>query len=113
MSLHRERVNWLQLLAKQPTPKQHKIVKNCNLKFIKDLHKLIKYIACDKKLQLSSKHKEFLKKHSTFLRNFLEVRSYKKKRENLLRKVNGGFLSFLIPAIVSIASSVIPALLEK
>ena len=35
------------------------------------------------------------------------------KRENLLKKVNGGFLGLLIPTMVSIVSPVIPALLEK
>ena len=113
MSVQRERTKWMQLLVKKAPPVQYEIVRTCSLDFIRDLHKLIKYIAYDKNLEISPKYKTFLKKHRTFLLNFLGTRSCKKKRENLLRKVNGGFLSLLIPAIVSIAGSVIPALLDK
>ena len=113
MSVQTERANWMQLLAKKPPPVQYEIIQTCHLDLIRDLHKLIKYIAYDKKLDIPTKHKTFFKKHRTFLLNFLSTRSCKKKRENLLRKVNGGFFGLLIPTIVSIASSVIPALLEK
>ena len=113
MSLQREQADWLQLLAAQPPPTQYAIVKNCNLDFIRDLNKLIKYVAYDKNLEIPSKHKVFLTKHRTFLIDFVNTRSCKMKRENLLKKVNGGFLGLLIPTMVSIVSSVIPALLEK
>ena len=51
MSLQREQADWLQLLAAQPPPTQYAIVKNCNLDFIRDLNKLIKYVAYDKKFR--------------------------------------------------------------
>ena len=105
MSLQKQQANWLQLLAKKPIVKQLEIVKCCNLKFIKDLHKLVKFIAYDKNLKISPKYQTFLKKHKSFLHNFLKERSLKKKRVNLLRKVKGGFLGVLIPSLISLASA--------
>ena len=113
MSVQRKRLQWLQLLAKKSTKEQYNTVKYCNLDLIRDLHKIIKYISCDKHVTFTPEEKEFFKKHRIFFCNFLDTRSPKKKKENLLRKVKGGFLSLLIPAIASVASAVIPALLEK
>ena len=113
MSVQRKQLEWLQLLAKKTIKEQYSTVKYCHLDLIRDLHKIIKYIACDKRVTFTPEEKAFFKKHRVFLSNFLDTRSPKKKREKLLRKVKGGFFSLLIPAIASVASAVIPALLEK
>ena len=113
MFLQKQRSNWMQMLAIKPVAEQYKIVKNSNLIFIKDLHKLIKYVAYDKKVKISPLQKCFLKKHKRFLLNYIEEMDPKKKKTRLLTKVKGGFLGLLIPSLISIVSSVIPALLEK
>ena len=113
MSLPKQQVHWMHLLGKQKPDKQCETIKNCNLTFIKDLHKLIKRVAHDKKLKISAKYKNFFQKHRIFLHNFIVEKDLKKKKKNLLRKVKGGFLGVLIPALVSIASAIIPSLLEK
>ena len=107
MPLQRQRANWLRLLAKKDTAEQYKIVKNCSPEFIKDLHELIKYIAQDKNVKISPKYKVFLKKHKIFLMNFIDESDTEKKKTRLLRKVNGGFLSVLIPSLISLATALI------
>lgn len=113
MFLQKQRANWMQMLAAKPVAEQYKIVKNSNLILVKDLHKLIKYVTYNKKVKISPLQKCFLKKHRRFLLNYIEEKAPKKKKVRLLTKVKGGFLGLLIPALISIASSVIPALLEK
>ena len=102
--LDREKCGWLQTLAKKPVNLQVKIVRGCNSDFIQDLHNLIHFVVYDKNLKISSKHKEFLIKHRTFLRNFIEEENHKKKKVNLIRKVKGGFLGVLIPSLITLAA---------
>ena len=111
MSLQGKQLEWLQLLAKKPLNDQYNTVKYCHLKLIKDLNKIIKHITYGKNVTISPEERAFFKKHILFVRKFLSERSLKKKQKSLLRKVKGGFLSLLIPSIVSIAGAVIPALL--
>lgn len=113
MSVQGKQLEWLQLLAKKSPTDQYYTVKHCHIKLIRDLNKLIKHITYGKNVTFSPEEKIFFKKHIIFVDNFLSTRSVNKKRDNLLRKVKGGFLSLLIPAIVSIAGAVIPELLEK
>ena len=77
------------------------------------MNKIIRHITYGKNVVISPEEKVFFKKHILFIHKFLSERGLKKKQEILLRKVKGGFLSLLIPAMISIAGSVIPALLES
>ena len=107
MFLQKQRANWMQMLAKADTTEQHKIVKCSSVNLINDLHKLIEYVAYDKKVNLSPLQKSFLSKHKRFLINFIEENIVEKKKTRLLRKVKGGFLGVLIPTLVSLASAII------
>jgi hypothetical protein len=105
MPLQKQRADWLQLLAKKDTIDQYKVVRDCSPDLIKDLHEIITHIACDKNLKISPKYKIFLKKHRTFLGNFIDEQDIKKKKCKLLRQVKGGFLSVLIPSLISLATA--------
>ena len=82
--LDREKRGWLQTLGKKPVNKQVKIVKGCNSDFIQDLHNLIHFVVYDKNLKFSTKQRDFLKKHRTFLYNFIEEDNHKKKKAALI-----------------------------
>ena len=108
MPLHRqlqgEQRGWMQSLARKPANLQVKIVKDCNSEFIQDLHNLIHFVVYDKNLKFSTKQRDFLKKHRTFLYNFIEEDNHKKKKAALIRKVKGGFLGVLIPSLITLAA---------
>ena len=95
---------WLQTLARKPVELQVEVLNGCSSEFIQDLHNLIHFVVYDKNLKISEKYRVFLKKHRTFLRNFIEEDNLKKKKANLIRKVKGGFLGILIPSLITLAA---------
>ena len=109
-----ERVEWLRKLSTKPVKEQRSDVKNGSVHIIKDLQKLMKFTKFNKYVRLNSKERHFLMKNRDFLHCFCKGnRHYGAKRKHLLTKVRGGFLGLLIPTLLSVVGSVIPALLEK
>ena len=114
MHLPQEKRDWFTLLAKSSKKKQHSVICKCDSKFIRDLHRLIRVAKDNRKAVFSEKDKRFFKKNKDFLRKFVKEKSIPKKRKQLLRKVSGAgfFLGALIPALISLVSS-IPSLISK
>ena len=109
-----EKIDWFIWFNKQSSDIQCKTIQYCNDNFITDLHKLINHIAYDKNVKISPIHKQFFKKHKIFLRNFIEERSLKKKRAQLLQKVNVADLGLLINVLlVSVSKPVRLKVFEK
>ena len=108
-----DQLEWLQLLAKKPQRDQYNTVKYCNLKFITSLNKIIKHLMYGKNVRFSKEERAFFTKHRSFILEFLKEKDLKKKKQILLPKIKGGFLSLLIPTMVSVAGAVIPSLLES
>ena len=102
--LQGEQRGWMQSLARKPVTIQLKVLKDCNSDFIQDLHNLITFVVYNKNLKIPERYREFLKKHRTFLYNFIEEENHKKKKSNLIRKVKGGFLGVLIPSLITLAA---------
>jgi hypothetical protein len=105
-------LNELRLLAGCSPDKQSTAVKRYPLQFIKDLHKIIKYLACNTNLKFPSEYKKFLRYHKKFLSNFIDEKNCIKKKKALLWKIQGGFLGYLIQIIDEIVGPAISKLLH-
>ena len=97
-------LGWMYSLSRKPGGEQVELLKNCSWDFIQDLHNLIDFVAHDKNIKIPGKYMVFLKKHRTFLYNFVEEDNYKKKKDKLTRKAKGGFLGVLIPILILLAT---------
>jgi hypothetical protein len=62
-------------------------------------------------IHIDEKFKEKLKPHSKLLRKIIETKNLKKKRALLVQK--GGFLQYLIPALVSGVATIISSVISK
>ena len=100
---------WFLELGKKKPVKQCELIKRCNLKLVKSFHKLIK-LSYDKFHRVPSEDRPIFKEHRVFLCNFMLEKDPAKKKRKLLRKARGGFLGVLIPALVSLVSSIPPFL---
>ena len=110
MLLPKEKRDWFTLLAKSPKKKQCEVICKCDSKFIKDLHRLISTAKDSKNASFSEKNNRFFKRNKRFLRRFIKEKSIPQKRNLLLRKTSGRgfFLSALIPALISLVTSILP-----
>jgi hypothetical protein len=105
-------LNKLRLLAGCSPDNQSTAVKRYPLQFIKDLHKIIKYLVYGKNMKISLEYKKFLRFHGKFLVNFINEKNCIKKKKALLWQIQGGFLSYLIQILDEVVGPAIPKLLH-
>jgi hypothetical protein len=105
-------LNKLRLLAGCSPDNQSTAVKRYPLQFIKDLHKIIKYLVYGKNVKISLEYKKFLRFHGKFLVNFINEKNCIKKKKALLWQTQGGFLSYLIQILDEVVGPAIPKLLH-
>ena len=106
------RLSAIRSLLEKSANAQYNILKHSSPQLIRDLHKIIKYVAYTKNLKIPREYETFLNRHKKFLVKFIKEKSCIKKRKALLEKGASGFLGLLIAAMTSIASDILPTLLE-
>ena len=107
------KANWFKALSSLPAKNRVTALKASKGCFLKDIQKLIKFIGRSKKVKILPAQRKIFKKHRGFLSRFARCKVPKLKKL-ALSKVSGGFfgiLAALIPAIVSLVSSVLPKVL--
>lgn len=107
-----DRLQWLSQLSKLPPKKQILILKGEKASLFNDLQRLFKKVSRTKTSKTTPKQRHLFKKHKNFLKKFVKSQGLKKIRTLILkRQTKGGFpFLALLPAIVSLASSIIPQL---
>ena len=105
------RLSDIRSLAEKTANVQYNMLKHSPLQFIRDLHKIVKYIMYTNNLMIPREYKIFLKRHKRFLKKFVNEKSCNKKKKALLEMGASGFLGLLIQTVTSTASDVLPTLL--
>ena len=105
----RQKLTAFKRLSKRSLKCQKQKLNNCPDEVICDLVALIREICFNPDLKFNKKQLKKIKKFKKFMRNVANKKT-PSKRKYIVKHLKGGFLSALLPLLVSIASSAVPVI---
>ena len=102
MSSIKEKVKIFKKSSRKRLPCQKQILSECSNPITKDLSNIIK----EKKKRQWKKFKQF----EVFMRKLISKKKVGSKRKYIVKYMKGGFLSAIVPLLISLASSALPAI---
>ena len=105
MSTHnKKKLAFLKRVSKKNLKYQKKLFSKCPSQIIEDIGKISHSVCNNNKIKLTTRQIGKLVKYKKFLRGINKTR--KNKRGYLVRNIQGGFISALIPLVLTIASAI-------
>ena len=110
MPSFKEKVEIFKKLSRKKLPCQKQILSKCSNSMIKILSNIIKKIRKNSNLKISNRQWKKLKQFKVFMLKLISKKKVGSKRKYIVKYMKGGFLSAIVPLLISLASSALPAI---